>query len=309
MAPGIGAAGIMGIALEATAGTYVAPTKFVPFMSEGLNFMQETNWRRPIANTPDVYGAVPGNAHVEGDISIEALHDVVPIFMHTARATVVKTGAGPYKYIFTPSAAAVPVKTMSITLVKNGVVFGYTGCVVSSYVITIENGTLMFNPSIIGRDEAAQSAPTPTWPTSVPYGAGQYAIEIPTATQVFDTDTFEFNVNDNGEPQFRLKDTGRGAQFIKYGEREVGLSLERDFESRTDYDAFKALTAQAIQLSAVNGANSIIIDLLAGIKDTYEVNNNSQGDLVRASIEYVGTRNGAGNTYTLEVNTTENITP
>jgi hypothetical protein len=309
MAPGIGAAGIMGIALETVAGTYTAPTKYVPFMSEGLNFTQATRWRRPIRNTPDVVGGVPGDAHVEGDMSIEALHDVVAILMHTARTSVVKTGAGPYKYVFSPTSGAIPAKTCSITMVKNGIVFGYTGMVISEFTFTIEEGALMFNPSFLGRDEAVQSAPTPTWPTSAPFGAGMYNVQIPTASQVFDTDTFEFTVNDNGEPQFRLKDTGRGAQFIKYGEREVGLSLARDFESRTDYDAFKALTAQAIKLSATNGANSIIIDMLSAIKDSYEVANNSQGDLVRAEIEYIGTLGASGVPYTVEVNTTENITP
>jgi hypothetical protein len=308
MAPGIGAAGIMGIALETVSGTYTAPTKYVPFVSEGLNFTQATNFRRPIRATPGVVGAVPGDAHVEGDLTIEALHDVVPIFLHAARCGVVKTGAGPYKYVFTPTAAAIPSRTMSITMVKNGVVFGYTGMSVSQFVFTITDGTLMFNPSFVGRDEATQSAPTPTWPTSVPFGAGQYNIQIPTASQVFDTDTFEFTVNDNGEPQFRLKDTGRGAQFIKYGEREVGLSLARDFDTRTDFDAFKALTSQAVKISAVQGASSIILDLYSAIKDTYEVTNNAQGDLVRASIEYVGVIDSTGKEYTVEVNTTENIT-
>jgi hypothetical protein len=308
MAPGIGAAGIMGIALETVSGTYTAPTKYVPFMSEGLNFTQATRWRRPIRNTPGIVGAVPGDAHVEGDMSIEALHDCVAILMHTTRTSVAKTGAGPYKYIFTPTATAVPNRTLSVTMVKNGIVFGYTGMCVSQYVFTIEEGALMFNPTFVGRDEAVQSLPTPTWPTTVPFGSGQYNVQIPVSTQVFDTDTFEFTVNDNGEPAFRLKDTGRGAQFIKYGEREVGLSLARDFDTRVDYDAFKALTSQAIRLSAVNGANSIIIDMTTAIKNTYEVTNNAQGDLVRAEIEYMGTIDATGKEYTVEVNTTENIT-
>ena len=34
--PAIGASGILGIAPEAISGTYVAPTKFIPFDSESL---------------------------------------------------------------------------------------------------------------------------------------------------------------------------------------------------------------------------------------------------------------------------------
>jgi hypothetical protein len=307
MAPGIGASGIMGIALETVAGTYLAPTKYVPFYKESLKYEQDTNWRRPIRQTPDVVGAVAGDSFVNGDIEMEALHDCVPYFLMAARATFIKTGAGPYVYTFTPSASAIPLKTLSITIVRNGIVFGYSGCVVGGFEFSIDKGMLMFKPDIVGRDELVQSAPTPTWPTSVPFGAGSYSLQIPTASQVFDADTFEFKIDDKAEPAFRLKNTGTGAQFISYGERDVNIKSERDFEARTEYDAFKALTAQSITLAATQGANIISLVAATAVKDTYEVNLDGQGDLVRASIEYVGTL-GAGNAYGAAITTTENIT-
>jgi hypothetical protein len=307
MAPGIGASGILGVAHETVPGTYTAPTKYVPFYSESLKYEQDTNWRRPIRQTPDVVGGVAGDSFVNGDITMEALHDCVPYFLHAALATLVKSGAGPFTYTYTPSATAIPAKTMSITIVRNGVVFGYTGVVVGKFTFSIDKGTLMFKPELVGRDEAVQSSPTASWPTSVPYGAGSYNLQIPTATQVFDADTFEFAVDDKAEPQFRLKNTGTGAQFIKYGEREVGIKSERDFDVRTEYDAFKALTAQSITFIATQGANIINLSAATSVKDTYEVGLDGQGDLVRASIEYVGTL-GAGNAYGAFVTTTENIT-
>src|ERR1043166_1253023 len=39
-----------------TPGTYTAPTKFVPFMSESLTSTQATIWRRPIRQSADVIG-------------------------------------------------------------------------------------------------------------------------------------------------------------------------------------------------------------------------------------------------------------
>jgi hypothetical protein len=309
MAPGIGASGVMGIALEVTPGTYVAPTKYVPFSSESLQWQQETGFRRAIRKSPDVTYAVPGNSHVEGDIEMDITEDVLPFFMMASRLDVVKTGAGPnYVYTGTPTAVAIPAKTLSITLVRNGIVFGYVGCVVGSYTFGVDDGTLTYTPTIFARDEAVQSAPTETWPTTTPYGMGQYSIEIPTASAVTDTDTFEFQVEDNAEPAFRLKSTGRSPQFIKYGEREVTMSLERDFESRTDYDAFKALTAQSITLTASKGANNSI-SLLApvAVKDSYEVGLDGQGDLVRASIEYQNLVGPSTPAYTLIAKTQENI--
>lgn len=310
--PAIGASSILGIALEATPGTFVPPTKFVPYESESMKYQQDTQWRRPIRNTPGLLGAVAGNVHTEGEIQLEALHDIVPYFLMASRCTFTKTGtSAPYTYVFTPSPTAVPLKTMSIAIKRNNEVFGYSGCVVSSFTISIDNGTLKFQANMVGQDEATTAALTAVWPTSVPYGAGAYSFQIPTATQVFDTDSYELQVEDNADPQYRLKNNGRGAQFVKFGENAVTLKVERDFEARTDYDAYKALTAQAITLLAQNPSdtsNSIQIDLPVAIKDTYEVNVGGVADLVRASIQYQGAIDATGKAYTITVKTSENIT-
>lgn len=291
-------------------GSYTAPQKYVCFINENLNFQQATTWRRPICQSVDVVGPLDGNAHVEGTIEMEAFDDVVPYFMLATRTDVMKTDNNPnFIYLFTPNTNAIPERTLSITIVRNDIVFGYTGCVVSQHVFTTDDdGTLMFNVDILGEDEAVQSTPTPTYSDVQPWSVGDYDVSIG-GSQVFDTDTFELTINDNGEPQFRLKNTGRGAEFIKFGEREVTLSLERDFLDRTDYDAFKALTAQAISIRAENGANNYLdLDLPVAIKDTYELGLEGQGDLVRADIEYMGVQNSSGTSYTVEVGTQEDIT-
>jgi hypothetical protein len=291
-------------------GIYVAPTKFIPVTSEALMYQQDTTWRRPIRRSVGVQSAIPGNAHVEGDLEFELTEDVLPYFMCISRMDVVRTGTTPnYTYTGTPTALAVPARTASITIERvAGVVFGYVGCVVSSFTISVNDGALMYSCSIIGRDEASQAVPVPTWPTTTPYGAGQYIIEVPAATPVTDADTFEFQVEDNAEPQYRLKNTGRGADFVKYGERNCTTTMERDFTARTDYDAFKAYTSQAIKLTATKGSNnSIVIDLPVTIKDTYEVGLRSQGDLVRAAVAYQNIVNATGAEYTLTVKTQELI--
>lgn len=310
--PGTGAQGFIGVALEATSGTYLAPTKFIPIESESLQFIQDTIWRRPIRQSADVIGAVDGNARVEGDISMEAFEDVVALFLRCARTAVTKTGTTPnFTYVYTGSAAAVPNKTLSITVVRNGIVFGYTGCVIGSFSFTVEDGLLKFNPTILGRDEAVQSLPTPTWTTGIqsnPYGAGKYGLEIPTGSPITDADGFDFSVDDSAEAQYRLKSTGRGAQFISFGERTVSLSLERDFENRTDFDAFKALTASSVSLKMSKGANnSIDLVIPASIKETYEVGLSGQGDLTRGSIAYQGTLDSLGKAYEITVKTQEDL--
>ena len=310
MSVGIGAGGLMGVALETTPGTYQAPTKFVPFESESLQWQQDTQWRRPIRQTADIVGGVPGNAHVEGDIELEALEDCILYFLYATRATVVKSGTTPnWIYTFTPNPNAVPTKTMSITVVRNGVVFGYVGCIVSSFTISIEDGMLKFKCSIVGLDEATQTVPTATWPTTTPFSAGMYSVQIPTATQVFDADTFEFQVEDNADPQYRLKSSGRGASFVAFGERNVTCNVERDFADRTEYDLFKSVTASSLTLLASKGVNnSVQIDMPATIRDTYEVGLSGQGDLVRGSIAYQGVLDATGKSYQLTIKAQETIT-
>jgi hypothetical protein len=312
--PGTGAQGFLGVALETVAGTYTAPTDFVPIDSESLQYIQETVWRRPIRQSADIVGSVPGNARVEGDLSMEAIESTVALFLHAARTTVVKSGtASPgFTYTFTGSANAVPSKTMSITVVRNGIVFGYTGCVVGSFAFTVEDAQLKFNPTILGRDEATQTLPTPTWATGIatqPYGAGNYSLEVPTGTPITDSDGFEFSVDDSPETQYRLKSTAAAA-FVAFGERTVSASLQRDFENRTDYDAFKALTSSSITLTGTKGVdNSISLVMPASLKDSYEVGLSGQGDLTRASISYMGVLDATGKAYSIVVKTQKDITP
>ena len=311
MAVGIGASGIMGVALETVPGTYLAPTKFFPFRSETLMYREDKVVRRPIRNSADVIGLVPGNTRVEGDVDVEALSDVVPYFHHCSRATVVKTGAvAPFTYAYTPSSAATPPnKTMSITIVRNGVVFGYSGVVVTSFRYTLDNAMLVSTFSMVGRDEAVQTLPVAVWPTTTPFSAGMYSIEIPTGVPVLDTDMFTFAVDDNGSPAYRLRSGGRGAAFIVYGERNATFQVERDFQDRTDYDAFKVSTAQSITLSVTkSAAESITLLMPVAVKQTYEVALGGQANLVRATIHYVGTPNAAGAGYTLTVVSAESIT-
>lgn len=293
-----------------TPGTYTAPTKFFPFNNESIKFVQDTVWRRPIRKSADVVGASPGNSHIEGDIEMEAFEDVIPYFCFAGRMTCVKSGSNPnFVYTFTPIDTAIPPRTLSITLHRIDVgIFGYVGCVVSAIKFTIDNGELMCTVSIVGTDEASQSDPTPTFSTVGSFGAGQYSIEVPTGSPVFDTDTFEFTIDDQAEAQFRLKNTGRGAQFVKYGERNCTMHLERDFTARTDYDAFKAYTSQTITLTATKGVNNSI-SLLApvAIKDTFEVNLSGQGDLLRAQINYQNVLNAAPATYQITIKTQESL--
>jgi hypothetical protein len=290
MAVGIGAQGFVGVAFEATPGTYVAPTKFCPIRSESLNVTQANYNRRDIRQVADSLGVVGGDMHVAGDINMCVYPDCLPYFLYGSRGTVVKTGTGPWTYAHTPGHTANPtaLRTMSLTVVRNGIVHGYSGCVVGVSEYSQDNKMMIVRHGIIGMTEAVQGAPSPTWSNQGVFGAGMYDLEIPLASDVFDIDQFTLTIDDAATPEFRLSTT-RTPRFVRFGERTVGLTLMRDYESRTDFDAFKTLTAQAVRLKASNGASADVqFDIPVAIKDSYELGLSGQGDLVRASIAYTG---------------------
>lgn len=295
MAVGIGAGGFIGLAFESTYGTYTAPTIYFPIKKESFKFVQDTYWRRVIrANVVSWLGATDGFSHIEGDIDMEMMEDALPYFLYASRNTVVKSGAGADKtYTTTPTAQARETgsRSLSITVVRAGIVFGYVGCVVGKMSFTADNGTPMMTFSMWGSDETVQSLPTPTWlTTSVPFGAGMYSFEIPTASAVFDCNGYTIEIDDNCEPQFRLNNS-RKATFMKFGERSTTLKVTRDFNGRTEYDAFKALTAQSITLSMTKTVASKSVSFLLpnAIREAYDGPDlTGQGDLITADVNFNG---------------------
>jgi hypothetical protein len=311
----IGATGVLGVAFETTAGTYVAPSKFFPINSESLMIVQDNIKRRPLRGVNDIIGIVAGRSSVKGDITFELNEDVLIYFLDCMRLNGVKTGTTPnWVYTWTPFHGAIPNKTMSITVVRDGIVFGYVGCLVDSLSIdAADNGIVTCKASILGLDEAVQSAPTPSYNTNVPYGPGTYNVQIPTGTQVFDMDKFTFEVNDAAVVQWRLQ-TSKAASFINYGERTVSYKTERDFTSRTEYDTyFRAATTESglTVLLSKGTNNSVQITLPKPQPDDFNVGQLSgQGTLIRSAVTYDAVYDlTTSESYGIVVKTQETITP
>lgn len=317
MAVEIQAQGLVGIAFETTWGTYVAPTKYFPVRSCDLNYSQETQWRRPIRGLADNIDGVPGFSTVTGTIEMELMENILPYFLYVSRNTVVKTGATNFVYTATPAhfgtSASLPTgkKGLSISVQKAGMTFGYTGCVVTGIEFGVDGATPIVTFTIIGNDEATQSALTYVEDaTSLVYGAGMWNIQVPTASQIYDVDNMSITIDEGAEAQHRLSDRRR-AEFIKFGERTITAQLDRDFSTRTEYDAFKILTTTSVKVSCIRSVNNgVDVTLPRAVPETYEPGVlSSQGDLVRASVQYQGTYNsGTSKAGEIVVRTQQDIT-
>ncbi len=304
MPAGLGGGGKVGLAFEETMGTYEEPTIFCPILDEALIYTEDKYYSPQIRQQTIVSDVKPSFYHVEGPVNMEVDPNIMPYWLYASRHNIVKSGTGPYTYIYTPSNAGsvdsddaddTAPKTLSITVVRNDVVFAYVGCVVSQFEFSIEDGVLLCNMDVIGMGEATQSAPTPTWVAPNLFGADAHRVYVAASgtTPSFSTaDTgfngFTFRVNYNAEAQNRIR-ADRQASYISFGETEAEIESELDFIDKTEYDNFKAAATRAIKLESTNGgatfaAASSAIRLQGNrvAYDAYDVALEGMADLIMA---------------------------
>jgi hypothetical protein len=245
MPVGLGGGGFVGIGVETTMGTYVAPTVYAPILNETLQY-NETHYYSPqIRKQTIVSDALHGFYHAEGDIQLEVDMRILPYFLNASRLSIVKTGAGPWVYTCTPSSGAssgigagsATTKTLSLTIVRNNKVFKYVGCVFGGYIFTIEDGVLKvtFNAMALGETGLdADAPPTPTFFAPALYGGGAHVVATDVAglTPAFASadvtyNGFTFTVSDNAAAQNRIV-ANRQATYISFGETEATLAAQLD---------------------------------------------------------------------------------
>lgn len=329
MPAGLGGGGKVGIAFETTMGTYVAPTIFVPILNESLAYTEEKYYSEQIRQETIVSDVKQGFYHVEGDIEMEVDPTNMPYWLYASRHTIAKTGAGPYVYTYTPSSAGsastaagtTTPKTLSITVVRNGIVFGYTGCVVGGWEFVLgDDAVLRVTMNIFGLAEAVQSLPSPSWTTPDLLGAASHAVYLAAAAAsptfgAADTgfNGFTFRANYNPEAQNRVNAL-RSASYVSYGITEAEIESELDFLNRTDYDNMVNNTQRAIKLESANGGATFAAGT-SGIKlqgnrvsyETYDIALEGMGDLIMAGFTGRLVGIAGGSAYQIEVKSPANI--
>lgn len=324
---GVGGGGYVGIAFETVYGTYVAPTVFHPILNESLQYNEEKYFSPAIRKSVVVNDVAQNFYHVAGDIDVDVDPAWFVHYMYCCRHTIAKTGAGPYVYTYIPSAVAsagtgsgptVP-KSLSITIVRNEVVFKYVGCVVGSFNLRVEDGVLKSQMSIVGLGEisgGADSPPAPTFAAPSIMGAGSHVVSLDTAgaapafaaaSTIFNT--FQAELNNNGEPRNRIV-SSRQASAVVWGEGEYTITAGFDFEARGDYDNLINATAKAVRLLSTKDANNIVsLTAFRAIYNTYPIQLEGIGDVLTADAEMrIVNQAGASGPYELKVTSPTTIT-
>lgn len=309
--------GHVGVGLETTHGTYIAPAKFAPVYSESLQEVRTDSFRVPLVGRAVASGKTPGRHHVEGEITMEALPELMAYFLVASRwgANVTKSAGPPYTYEATnASVVHLKVAKRSLTLVvdRAGIGFAYVGCQVVKTVLSFSDGGVpMVTYTILGRQQVESYTPgAVTIPTELPFSVSEVVLNVAGVPRGdVDAESAEMTLDDNGEARFNLTGFDR-ADYIKFGEFIGEASFEIDFESKADYAIWVARTSQAVELVCTKGANQIFsLEFHGSMYDTFEVGLDGIGEQVRGAAKLRAIHNvAAGFAATMQITTNQSIT-
>lgn len=335
MPAGLGGGGWMAISLESVMGTYQNPatagTVWVPILSEGLVYREEKYYSPQIRQQTIVSDVAQSFYHVEGPVRMEVDPNFMPYFYYCTRHNITKTGASaPFTYKFAPSSAGsastaasgAVARTASITVVRNGQGFGYAGCVLGQYELTIENGVLIANLDILGLSETdVGTLGTPAWVDPHLFGAAAHSVYLdasgtaPAFAGANDVnhDGFTFRANFNAAAQNRIV-PDRAATYVSFGESEVNYETRLDFIDKTEYTNMKDNTTRAIRLESLRGGATFAaateahrITARRSSYDTYEVALAGLGDLIMADVNGRVIGIAGADAYDIEVKSSADI--
>lgn len=336
MPAGLGGGGAVFVALEPVMGTLVDPVAgtgvWVPIISEELNYTEDKYYSPQIRQQTIVSDVQQSYYHIEGNIVMEVDVNYMPYFLYSSRHLISKVGAtAPYTYAFGPGsqgsasgAASGPnARSMSITVERNGVGFGYAGCVVNNWAFTVENGVLRVTMGILGLSESdVPGLGTPTWLQPSLFGAAAHSIFLdssgtaPAFAGQFTTNFngFTFNADFNGSAQNRIQPL-RSASYIAYGETNSTYETELDFINKTDYTNMKNNVTRAIKFESIKGGanwtaatEGFRIIIRRTSFDNYTVPLAGMGDLIMATTTGRNIGIVGADAYTIEVKSPVNIT-
>lgn len=333
MPAGLGGGGWCAISLEAVMGVYQPPTTtgtvWVPILSESLKYTEAKYYSPQIRQTTIVSDVAQSYYHAEGDIHMEVDPNFEPYFMYCSRHTITKTGAGPYTYKFVPSSAGstftaasgAVARTASLTVVRNGIGFGYAGCTMGGYEYTLNNGVLEVTYNVLGlSEEDPTGLGVPVWVDPHLFGAAAHSVYVAASgvTPVFAANDVNFNgftfrTNFNATPQNRIVPS-RAATYISFGETQPEYTTELDFVDKTEYTNFKNASTRAVRLESLRGGATFAlateahrIDINRSAYETYDVGLAGMADLIMAGVTGRSIGIAGGDAYAISVKSAANI--
>lgn len=327
MPAGLSGSGHVGFAFETTKGTYVAPTIYVPILSESFRYVEDRYFSPQIRQATEFSDVKQGYYHIEGTIEMEVDVNFLPYFLFCTRHTPA-FAAGVYTFVpstagsTSTAASGMVQRTASITITRNEIARGYAGCTCGSFRFFVDGGVLKVEMNMIGESDSAQSVPTPTWAAPQLFGADAHYIRTDTSgtapafagSASVDFNGFEWQADFGAEAQNRIVAT-RSASYVSFGQTVITMTTELDFVDVTEYNNFVATTQKAIRFESLNGGatfaactQGVQIDTRRGVYETYDLGLSGLADLIMAGVTMQGIGIAAATSYTIKVKSPVTIT-
>lgn len=256
-----------GFVAESTYGTYVAPTKFVPIISESLELdiarIDAAGIRtgRGVLHSDDWYS---GRRIVEGTVEMEAFDRTTALLFVHALGGIATTGVGPYTHTITPSATSQYGKSLTMQTGNPGSAatvhpFSYLGCKIKGLELSATAGELAkLSVDVVGRDmTTAQTLATASYTASLrAYTFIQGSATI--AAGAVSCKGFTLSIANSFDTDRVFLGSDLMSEPIANDLQEITGTLDLEFENLTQYNRYTAGTTAAVVLTLTAGASNSI---------------------------------------------------
>ncbi len=259
-----GLAAQLGVKAETTWGTFVAPTRFYPLISESLTEEIDRLESEGIIAGQRVLRSeqwAAGNVDVGGDIQTELYQQGMGALLKACFGAVATTGAGPYTHTFTPG--DLTDDHLSVQVGKPdtaGTVqpFSFYGMKVTDWELSIEAGGLVaLTTSLVGKQLAtSDSLATASYGTGA---ATPFTFKHATASVAggaANVKKLTIKGSNGLDTDRRFIGSEYRAEPLEADLREYGGTVDLEFESLTQYNRFRNANEVALVSTISAGASA-----------------------------------------------------
>lgn len=259
-----GLAAQLGVKAETTWGTFVAPTRFYPLISESLTEDIDRLESEGIIAGARVLRSeqwAAGNVDVGGDIQTELYQQGMGALLKACFGAVATTGAGPYTHTFTPG--DLTDDHLSVQVGKPDVAgtvqpFSFYGMKVTDWELSMDAGGLVtLSTSLIGKQLATSDSLA-----TASYGTGSatpFTFKHASATiagSAANVKKLTITGSNGLDGDRRFIGSEYRAEPLEAELREYGGTVDLEFENLTQYNRFRNANEVALVSTISAGASA-----------------------------------------------------
>lgn len=255
----------IGYVAEVTAGTYVAPTRTLEHVSEGVKLRKERIESKGIkAGRRGSSGRwAAGKQWIEGPIAHELSVANIGLLLKHLFGAVSTSGTNPYTHVFTYGASVESTLTIQIgrpDLAGTVNAFSYLGCQITKAKLMSKVGEISgIELEVYGQHEdTGQTLVATAYPSAwSPFTFAHATLSIASGEYEFDDITLDFdNALATGRHTHRTTNPTRPRISKESGYRSAGGTINGEFQSLTAYNRFVNGTEAALSMVWNAGASA-----------------------------------------------------